>query len=99
VIKGQLTYNFYPEVHVLAGTLVLVVKANSLGGSRANWHHAKPYTRVPREPTQDEALNFTSNPIEWLLASPQGISPRTPHKSPGDGNKQSPTRANAPPLL
>jgi hypothetical protein len=30
--KGQLTLNFYPKVHVLADTLVPVVKADSLGG-------------------------------------------------------------------
>jgi hypothetical protein len=37
--KRQLTHNFYFNVHVLAGTLVSVVKADSLGGSRANRHH------------------------------------------------------------
>jgi hypothetical protein len=31
--KGQMTHDFYPKVHVLAGTPVPVVKFNSLGGS------------------------------------------------------------------
>jgi hypothetical protein len=33
-----MTHNFSPEVHLLAGKLVLVVMADSVGGSRANRH-------------------------------------------------------------
>jgi hypothetical protein len=43
-----MTHDFSLEVRLLVGRLVPVVKADSLGGSRTNWHtQAKPYTRVP----------------------------------------------------
>ena len=31
--------DFFTEVHLLAGKLLLVVAIHSLGGSRANWLH------------------------------------------------------------
>jgi hypothetical protein len=37
-----------------------------------------------------------SNLLEWLLELYRGISLRTPHKSPGDGHEQLPTRARTP---
>jgi hypothetical protein len=37
--SDNVTQDFFTEVHLLAGKLVLVVAIHSLGGSRANWHH------------------------------------------------------------
>ena len=39
-----------------------------------------------------------SNPLELPFGSPLGMV-QDPSQSPGDGYKQSPTHANAPPLL
>ena len=35
----KVTKDFFTEVHLLAGKLVLILAIHSLGGSRANWHH------------------------------------------------------------
>jgi hypothetical protein len=37
--SDKVTQDFFTEVHLLAGKLVLVVAIHSLGGSRADWHH------------------------------------------------------------
>ena len=34
-----MTQDFFTEVHLLAGKLVLVVAIHSLEGSRDDWHH------------------------------------------------------------
>ena len=44
--------NFFIEIHLLAGKLVLVVAIHSLGGSRANWLHMP--NPGAAQPTQDE---------------------------------------------
>jgi hypothetical protein len=94
-----LTHNFSPEVHVLAGTLVPIVKADSLGGLQTNRHHASAALGRCKNLHKIRALNFTSSLLEWLLALRLGISPRTPHKSPGDDHEQLPTRSKTPLLL
>jgi hypothetical protein len=37
--QTMMTQDFFTEVHLLAGKLVLVVVIHSLEGSHANWHH------------------------------------------------------------
>jgi hypothetical protein len=74
---------------------VPIVAIHSLGGSRANRHHMPNLQSGVAQPTQDEDPQATSNSLEWLLALPREISPRTPHKSPGDSHEQSPTLDNA----
>jgi hypothetical protein len=37
--SDKVTLDFFTEVHLLAGKLVLVVTIHSLGDSRSNWHH------------------------------------------------------------
>ena len=78
---------------------VPVVAIHPLGGSRANMHHTPNPQLSAAQPTQDGDPQATSNSLESLLALHQGISPRTPHKSSGDGHEQSPTRVDAPLLL
>ena len=73
--------DFSPEVHVLADTLISVVKANSLGGSRANWHHANTYTRVQQEPTQDEGTQLHEQSTRGAFGALPGNKPKNPHKS------------------
>jgi hypothetical protein len=49
----MMTQDFFIEVHLLAGKLVLIVVICPLGGSHANWHHTpKPQPGVT-QPTQD----------------------------------------------
>jgi hypothetical protein len=79
--KGQLTLNFYPKVHVLAGTLVPVVKADSLGGLRANWHHTKPYTRALQEPTQDEGTHLHEQSTRGTFGASPGNKLKNPSQS------------------
>ena len=84
---------------MLAGKLVLVVAINYLEVHALIGIIRQTLTRVPHNQHKMRMLNVTSNSLEWLLALRRGISPITPHKSPGDGHKQSPTHAKAPPLL
>jgi hypothetical protein len=42
---------FFTEVHLLAGKLVLVVVIQSIGGSRANWHHTPNPQSGAAQPT------------------------------------------------
>ena len=44
--------DFFTEVHLLAGKLVLVA-IHSLGGLRANWHHTPNPQSGAAQPTQD----------------------------------------------
>jgi hypothetical protein len=55
-------------IHLVVHELIGVHKPNPTQG-----HHKNLYKM--------RALNVTSNPLEWLLALRQGISPRTPQKS------------------
>ena len=88
--------DFSPEVHVLADTLIPVVKANSLGGSRANWHHAKPYTRVQQEPTQDEGTQLHEQSTRGAFGALPGNKPKNPSQITESGHEQSPNHAKTP---
>ena len=57
------TIIFSSEVHLLAGKLVLGVVIHSLGGSRANRHHMPNPQPGATQPTQDEDLQATRNPL------------------------------------
>ena len=54
---------FFTEVHLLAGKLVPVVAIHSLGGSRTNRHHMPNPQPGAAQPTQDEDLQATRNPL------------------------------------
>ena len=62
--KRQVTQDFSPEVHLLAGKLVPVVTTHSLEGSRAYRHHTPNPHLGAAQPTQDEGTQVTSNPLE-----------------------------------
>ena len=49
-----MTQDFFTEVHMLDGKLVLIVVIHSLGGSCANWHHMPNPQPGAAQPTQDE---------------------------------------------
>jgi hypothetical protein len=49
-----MTQDFFTEVHLLAGKLVLIVTIYSLGGSRANRHHTSNPQSGATQPKQDE---------------------------------------------
>jgi len=66
------TINFFSEVHLLAGKLVLVVTIHSLGGSRANRHHMPNPQPGAAQPIQDEDPQATCNPLELPLALRRG---------------------------
>ena len=53
---------------MLAGKLVPVVVIHSLGGSRANRHHAPNLQSGAAQPTQDGNPQATSNLLEYILA-------------------------------
>ena len=57
------TINFSSEMYLLAGKLVPVVAIHSLGGSRANRHHTPNLQSGATQPTQDEDLQATRNPL------------------------------------
>jgi hypothetical protein len=57
--QNTMTQDFFIEVHLLSSKLVLVMAINSLGGSRANWHHMPNPQSGAAQPTQDE--DHTSN--------------------------------------
>jgi hypothetical protein len=63
---------------MLAGTLVPVVKAGTLGGSRANRHHTKPNTWAPEEPTQDEGTQFHAQSTRGAFGVTPGNKPKNP---------------------
>ena len=99
-IKEPIATKIFSQGSLACQQASLVVKAGSLGDSRVNRHHKPSLTqRRHKNLHKMRALNFKSNLLEWLLALHRGISPRTPHKSPGDSHEQSPTLAKAPPLL
>ena len=62
------TINFSSDVHLLAGKLVSIVAIQSLGGSCANRHHTPNLQPGAAQPTQDEDLQATRNPLELPLA-------------------------------
>ena len=49
-----MTQDFFTEVHLLTGKLVLVVAIHLLEGSRTNWHHTPNPQSGAAQPTQDE---------------------------------------------
>ena len=83
----------------MSASYVSIVAIHPLGGSCANWHHTPNPQSGAAQPTQDGDPQATHNFLEWLLALCQGISLRTPHKSPGDDHEQSPAHADTPSLL
>ena len=70
--KRQVTQDFYPEVHLLAGKLVPIVTITQLGGSCANRHHTPNPQRVPHNQHKRRTLNVTSNILESPFASFHG---------------------------
>jgi hypothetical protein len=68
---------------MLAVLLVPVVKADSLGGSHANWHHAKPYTRALQEPTQDEGTQLHEQFTRVAFGALSGNKPKNPSQITG----------------
>ena len=68
ILGDKMTQDFFSEVHLLAGKLVLVVAIHSLGGSRANSHHTPNPQPSVAQPTQDEDPQATCNPLELPLA-------------------------------
>ena len=98
-LGDKMTQDFSSEVHLLAGMLVPVVAIHSLGGSCANRHHMPNPQPGAAQPTQDEDPRTTSNPLELLFVISHEEGTRTPHKSLGGGQEQSPTLTNTPPLL
>jgi hypothetical protein len=50
--SDKVTQDFFIEVHLLTGKLVLVVVIHSLRGSRANWHHTPNPQLGVVQPTQ-----------------------------------------------
>jgi hypothetical protein len=86
-----MTRNFSPEVHVFAGTLVPIVKVDSLGGSQANWHHAKPNKWAPQEPTQDEGTQLHEQFTRVAFGALLGNKPKNPsqiHREMATNNHQ-----------
>jgi hypothetical protein len=87
--KSQLTHNLswgslacwqamsllWRLIHLVVCELIGVHKPSPAQGCRKNLHEMR-------------ALKVMSNPLEVLLALHWGISPRTPHKSSGDGHEQ-----------
>ena len=77
--------------YCLPTSYVLVVMADSLGGSRANWHHAKPFTRAPQEPTQDEGTQCHEQSTRGAFGAPPGNKPKNPsqiHREMATNNHQ-----------
>ena len=70
--SDKMTQDFYTEVHLLAGKLVLVVEIHSLGGSRANWHHTANPQPGAAQPTQDEDHTSHEQSTRVPLALHQG---------------------------
>jgi hypothetical protein len=69
---NQLTYDFSPVVHLLAGKLVPIVVIHPLGGSRTNRHHTSNPQPGAAQPTQVGDPQATSNLLEYLLALHRG---------------------------
>ena len=67
-----MTQDFFTEVHMLDGKLVLIVVIHSLGGSRANWITRQTRNRVPHNQHKMRITQATSNPLEYLLALHRG---------------------------
>ena len=99
ILRDKMTQDFSFEVHLLADKQVPVVAIYPLGGSRANRHHTSNPQSGATQPTQDGDPQATSNPLELPFVISHGEGTRTPHKSPGGGQEQSPTLANNPPWL
>ena len=71
--KRQVTQDFSPEVHLLAGKLVPVVMITQLGGSCANRHHMPIPQPGAAQPTQDGDPQVTSNPLELPFVISHGV--------------------------
>ena len=91
-------HNFSPEVHVLAGMLVPILSTVHLVVRKLIGTTPSPTNGRRKNLAQMRVLNDASN-LLVAFGAPSGISPRTPHKSLGDGHEQSPTRANLLKLL
>ena len=68
ILRDKMTQWFFTEVHLVVGKLVLIVAIHPLGGSRANRHHTPNPQLGATQPIQDDDLQATSNPLEYLLA-------------------------------
>ena len=77
----MMTQDSFTKVHLLASKLVHVAVIHSLGGSRANWHHAPNPQSGAAQPTQDGDPQAMSNPLEYLLALHRG-KVKNPSQSP-----------------
>ena len=64
--------DFFTEVHLLAGKLVLVVAIHSLRGSRANWLHTPNPQKGAAQPTQDEDHTSHEQSTREHFGSPSG---------------------------
>ena len=92
---------FSPEVHMLAGMLHPRCVDHTLGDSVANrcFTNLAQQMGAARTKPQVKVTQWHEQCIRatlWLLRLGRC---NTPHKSSWDGHEQSPTRANAPPLL
>ena len=89
--KEPIDTQFILRFTCLPASYVLVVMADSLGGSRANWHHAKPFTRAPQEPTQDEGTQLHEQSTRGAFGAPPGNKPKNPsqiHREMATNNHQ-----------
>jgi hypothetical protein len=85
---------------LLAANLVLFVAIHTLRDSRANNRHHMPNPQPGvAQPTQDRDTQATSNPLKMPFVISYGEGSRTPYKSSGGGQEQSPTLVNTPLLL
>jgi hypothetical protein len=62
----------------LLESYVLIVTADSLGGSRTNWHHTKPFTWALQEPTQDEGTQCHEQSTRGAFGAPLENKPKNP---------------------
>ena len=71
--------DFFTEVHLLSGKLLLVVVIHSLGGSRANWLHTPNPQEGAAQPTQDEDHTSHEQSTRVPFGSPpgKGLEPLT----------------------
>jgi hypothetical protein len=68
----MMTQDFFTEVHLFAGKLVLIMAIYSLGGSRANWHHTPNPQPGAAQPTQDgDFRDLPRRRLKNLSQSPQ----------------------------
>jgi hypothetical protein len=70
--SDKVTQDFFTEVHLLAGKLVLAVAIYSLGGSPANWHHTPNPQSGAAQPTQDEDHTSHEQSTRVLFSYPPG---------------------------